>query len=123
MAYIRDLLLNASQVNKGEMTSYISITKYRELIGGVDLDTLKIQSETKAGAIVLLCDHILANKRKNRPNRNLYECMQKGLEEDEAENDKPFTDDVKLEYLISYFFEDDSEIVLKEDNRKVLLSF
>ena len=113
MSRIRDLLVSASLVNQGEMVSYVPCVKHCE--GGmyrqVDLNTIKIQSQTRAGAIVLFFDYIYKNATPTwrKPQFvDLYECIDediKELEECWKRDNTPVRDADRLEYIINSMFE------------------
>ena len=109
-------------ISTRETHVYVAILRMKAFLGiDMCLDALRIQSQTRAGAIVLLCDYILANDNRRRK-MNLYESMQESLKECEDDRGEPFSDDEKFEHLISYFFDDGGEIVLKQE-RTILLAF
>ena len=116
MSRIRELLVAGSQATQGEIISYIPIFKYKCKF---DIDIIKIQSRSQAGAIVLLCDYLKTNKIID-----LYLYMDESLREWELESD--MSSDEKLDYLICYLFESGSggiaDIQLKKEKRTVLLS-
>lgn len=115
-------IVEASRVDQGEMVSYVPITFPYEkgLYFSVDLNIIKIQSRTQAGAIVLLFDYILKNgipRWRRKLNVNLYEMIEESLEFNECANDPE-----KLKYFIWYMFERGYELRLeKEIVRNVIL--
>jgi hypothetical protein len=123
MSHIRDILVEASRVNQGEMVSYVPTTFPYEkgLYFSVDLNVIKLQSRTQAGAIVLLFDYILKNgipRWRRKLNVNLYEMMDESLD---FINDYA-NDPEKLKYFIWYMFERGDELRLeKETVRNVVL--
>ena len=131
MAHIRELLVSASLVNQGEMVSYVPVTTACEngMYCSIYLNTIKIQSRTAAGAIVLLCDYIFKNaipRWRKQLFVDMYECMNeeiKNWEYNTTLKHGSVSDSEKLYYLIGYFFEEGSEIMLmKEKVRTVILS-
>ena len=119
MSRIRELLVAGSQATQGEIISYIPILNKCKF----DIDIIKIQSRSQAGAIVLLCDYLKTNKIID-----LYLYMDESLREWELESD--MSSDEKLDYLICYLFESGgsggsggiADIQLKKEKRTVLLS-
>ena len=125
MARIRDLLVSASLIDHGEMVSYIPVTAPCDqgMYCNVDINSIRIHSNTKAGAIVLLCDYIFKNAV---PRWSGYQVVDlyKYIDNDiiDWETEQAFVSDSdKLAYAISYMFVDGSEVMLIQEKPRTIL--
>lgn len=126
MVDIRALLVEQSQLDKGEMktyivNSYIDSTQHRavcytnknyhNLFHGVDLNKIEINAQTRAESVILICDYILEHAGVNIYDTiKAHYCVLENLQIVD-EKDKP-------KIPVSYLFDDRYSFWLEEKEVK-----